>query len=79
MAVLEDARKFHIKRWDNIYVAEVFMIEFFAGVGILCAIAKQHNMTQSFAVDKVKNEVHVVLLLHWILHERTVKIWFSSG
>lgn len=30
------------------------MIEFFAGVGILCAIAKQRNMTQSFAVDKVK-------------------------
>lgn len=30
------------------------MIEFFAGVGILCAIAKQHNMTQSFAVDKVR-------------------------
>ena len=30
------------------------MIEFFAGVGILCAIAKQRNMTQSFAVDKAK-------------------------
>ena len=32
------------------------MIEFFAGVAVLCSVAKQHGMAQSYGVDKTRSK-----------------------
>ena len=56
MEPLDDGKKFHFRRWHGVHIAEVFMIEFFAGVAVLCSVAKQHGMAQSYGVDKIRSK-----------------------
>ena len=56
MGPLDDGKKFHFRQWHGVHIAEVFMIEFFAGVAVLCSVAKQHGMVQSYGVDKTRSK-----------------------
>ena len=56
MGPLDDGKRFHFRRWHGVHIAEVFMIEFFAGIAVLCSVAKQHGMVQSYGVDKIRSK-----------------------
>ena len=56
MGSLDDGTKFHFRQWHGVHIAEVFRIEFFAGIAVFCSVAKQHGMAQSYGVDKIRSK-----------------------